>query len=90
MKDKQKDAQNSSSVEVYAIMVEGHLDSRWQEWFDDFSITLTEDGNTILRGTVQDQAALHGILNKVCNLGLKLISVNRVESSVIEETRREK
>lgn len=60
----------------YQIIVEGHLDVRWQAWFEDLTITPTDDGNTMLHGFLVDQAALHGVLKRVNNLGLTLISVN--------------
>ncbi|MCP5097752.1 MAG: hypothetical protein GY943_19570 [Chloroflexi bacterium] len=60
----------------YYIKIKGHLDARWQDWFDGLTITLTDDGNTILSGNIVDQAALHGVLKKISNLGLILISVN--------------
>ena len=60
----------------YLIKIEGHLDTRWQDWFDGLTITLTDDGNTILSGEVKDQAALHGVFKKISNLGLTIISVN--------------
>lgn len=60
----------------YEIKVAGQLDSNWQEWFDDLDIILTGDGNTVLSGAIVDQAALHGVLKKISNLGLTLISVN--------------
>ncbi|MBK7897188.1 MAG: hypothetical protein IPJ90_20345 [Anaerolineaceae bacterium] len=62
----------------YEIEIEGHLDDRWQEWFEDFTLTHTVDGRTRLTGPIRDQAALHGILKKINNLGLTLISVNPV------------
>ncbi len=60
----------------YHIKIKGHLDSRWQDWFDGLTITLADDDNTILSGVIVDQAALHGVLKKIRNLGLILISVN--------------
>lgn len=60
----------------YEIKIKGHVDSQWQEWFEGLTITLADDGNTILRGPLTDQAALHGVLKKINNLGLTLISVN--------------
>ncbi|MCP4359905.1 MAG: hypothetical protein GY796_18005 [Chloroflexi bacterium] len=59
----------------YHITIKGHLDARWQDWFDGMNITLTHDGDTILSGSI-DQAALHGVFKKISNLGLILISVN--------------
>lgn len=76
MKSEQSEAKEPTSINAYTIKVGGHLDVRWQEWFDGLTITLIEDGTTISSGPVQDQAALHGILNKIYNLGLNLISVN--------------
>ena len=62
----------------YEFEIEGHLDDRWQEWFEEFTLTHTADGRTLLPGPIRDQAALHGILKKINNLGLTLISVNPV------------
>jgi hypothetical protein len=64
---------------TYRIRVKGHLPPEWSEWFDDMTITLEPDGDTILSGPVVDQPALHGLLIKVRDLGLTLISVDRVE-----------
>jgi len=61
---------------VYHIKIKGHLDTSWQDWFDGLTITLTDDGDTILSGAIVDQAALHGLLNKIRNLGLTIISIN--------------
>ena len=60
----------------YHIRIKGHLDTRWQEWFDGLTITLTDKGDTILSGAIVDQAALYGVLRKINKLGLTLISVN--------------
>jgi len=60
----------------YHIKIEGHLDGRWQTWFEGFTITRTAGGHTILSGAIRDQAALHGVFKKINNLGLTLISVN--------------
>lgn len=60
----------------YAIRVKGQLDTEWQAWFDDLSITADADGNSTLHGVIVDQAALFGILKRVNKLGLHLISVN--------------
>ena len=64
---------------VYQIRIEGHLGSQWADWFGGLTITLEEDGETLLTGPVVDQAALHGLLKKVRDLGMPLLSVNRVE-----------
>ena len=62
----------------YEIRVKGHLDTRWAAWFDGLTIAHGSDGTTIIHGPVADQAALHGLLQKVRDLGLPLISVNHV------------
>jgi hypothetical protein len=63
---------------IYEIRVAGHLSPQWADWFEDLTITFEEDGNTLLTGPVADQAALHGLLKKVRDLGLSLVSVNQV------------
>ena len=65
--------------ELYEIRIKGHLDDRWTEWFEGLTITLEENGDTLLTGPVIDQAALHGLLKKVRDLGLPLVSVSSVE-----------
>lgn len=64
---------------VYQIRLKGHLDSQWTDWFDDLTITLDEGGHTLLSGLVADQAALHGLLKKVRDLGMPLVSVSQVQ-----------
>jgi hypothetical protein len=64
---------------VYQIRIKGHLGSQWTDWFGGLTITLEEDGDTLLTGPVIDQAALHGLLKKVRDLGMPLISVSPVE-----------
>ena len=64
---------------IYRIKVKGHLDRRWTEWFGGLTITLEEGGDTLLTGPVADQAALHGLLRKVRDLGIPLISAIRVK-----------
>ncbi len=64
----------------YEITIEGHLDrSHWSRWFEGMEVTLTPDGNTTIWGPVADQAALHGLLMKIRDLGLPLIALQRIE-----------
>lgn len=62
-------------VDIYRIRLKGHLDSRWSEWFGDMRIEHQSDGTTLLTGPVPDQAALHGLLAKLRDLGLPLLTV---------------
>ncbi|KAF0207051.1 MAG: hypothetical protein FD171_2033 [Actinobacteria bacterium] len=65
---------------VYQIRIEGHLGHAWTSWFSGLSIALEDNGDTLLTGAVVDQAALHGLLTKVRDLGIPLVSVNRLEA----------
>jgi hypothetical protein len=67
------------NAQYYEIRLRGHLEARWSNRFEGLTITLEEDGNTLLSGPVTDQAALHGLLKKGRDLGMPLISVNRVQ-----------
>ncbi len=62
----------------YEIRVTGHLDARWITWFDGLRVSRENDGTTVIAGEVADQAALHGLLQRVRNLGLPLVAVTRV------------
>ena len=66
---------------VYEIRLKGHLGSQWADWFEGLAVTLAEDGETLLTGPVADQAALHGLLRKVRDLGMPLVSVNLVAAN---------
>ncbi|HEV8596346.1 MAG TPA: hypothetical protein VGR23_01390 [Candidatus Dormibacteraeota bacterium] len=64
----------------YEIRLTGHLDARWAAWFDGLTVGQESDGTTVLSGPIADQAALHGVIQRVRDLGLPLVSVTRVES----------
>ncbi len=64
---------------AYQIRIQGHLGCQWAGWFDGLTISLTDNGETLLSGPVLDQAALHGLLRKVRDLGMPLLSVNRID-----------
>ena len=66
---------------VYQIRIKGHLSLKWADWFDGLTITLEDNGDTLLIGPIVDQAALHGLLNKVRDLGMPLVSVSPIENN---------
>jgi hypothetical protein len=66
----------------YEIRLKGHLEARWAAWFDGLSLTQESDGTTAIRGSVIDQAALHGLPSKVRDLGLPLIAVTQLDSKL--------
>jgi hypothetical protein len=65
----------------YEIRLNGHLDARWATWFDGLSVTHEGDGTTVISGPVADQAALHGLLQRVRDLGLPLVSVTHIDTA---------
>jgi hypothetical protein len=71
---------DTESNGIYQIRVGGHLGAQWADWFEGMTVTLEENGDTLLTGTVKDQATLHGLIKKVRDLGMPLISVIRIES----------
>jgi hypothetical protein len=71
---------DSGQPVVYQIRLKGHLGRHWTDWFDGLTITLEDNGETLLTGVVVDQAALHGLLKKVRDAGMPLLSVNRVNA----------
>ena len=70
---------NHNGAGWYEIRLKGHLDSRWAAWFDGLSLTHDSDGTTVISGPVLDQAALHGLLQKVRDVGIPLVSVAQVD-----------
>ena len=75
---------NPGQPMVYQIRIKGHLGRQWTNWFGGLSITLESNGDTLLTGSVVDQAALHGLLKKVRDLGMPLLSVNRVKPGQVD------
>ncbi len=78
MPDKLNPKSDTSQPLVYQIRIKGHLGRQWTDWFGGLTITLEDNGDTLLTGPVVDQAALHGLLRKVRDLGMPLLSVIRV------------
>ncbi len=72
---------NKEKTLNYELRVEGHLDEQWRNWFDGMTITQDENGETLIYGPVIDQAALYGLLKKIRDLGMLLISVNRKQTN---------
>ncbi len=79
MASKRNSETDPSQPMVYQIRIKGHLGSGWTDWFGGLTITLEDNGDTLLTGPVIDQAALHGLLKKVRDVGMPLISVSPVE-----------
>ena len=79
MPDNRNSKADPGEAIVYQIRIKGHLGSQWTDWFGGLRITLEENGDTLLTGAVVDQAALHGLLRKVRDLGMPLLSVIGVQ-----------
>lgn len=77
---------NTGQPSLYRIRIKGHLNDQWSEWFDGFTVTLLDDGSTLLAGQVTDQAALHGMLRRIRDLGMPLLSVLRVSPDQADVT----
>jgi hypothetical protein len=86
MSEKHASTQDHYESGIYAIRIKGHLDDKWADRFEGLTITLEEDGDTLLTGPVVDQAALHGLLKKVRDLGMPLISVSPVEHGQADQS----
>jgi len=74
-----------AAIPQYEIRVKGHLDSHWATWFDGLSLVNEDDGITVIRGELADQAALHGVLQKLRDLGIPLVSLNQLPSDALTE-----
>jgi hypothetical protein len=86
MSEKHASTEDRYEPESYEIRIKGHLDKRWAAWFEGLSITLEENGDTLLTGPVIDQAALHGLLKKVRDLGMPLVSVSPLEHGQADQS----
>jgi len=73
----------------YEIRITGHLDDRWVHWFDGMTFDRRDDGTTLLTGDVVDQAALHGLIQRVRDLGIPLVSVSRLDTPDPTQTKKE-
>jgi len=71
----------------YIVRIQGHLSSKWLSEFEDMTITLTEEGETELKGAIADQSALHALLRKIRDIGVELISVNRIDYDPCDQQR---
>ncbi len=89
MSETHASTESHDGPELYEIRIKGHLEDRWANWFQGLTILLDDNGETLLTGPVTDQAALHGLLKKVRDLGLPLLSVNRVEPGQNETRQRQ-
>jgi len=85
MVDKSNPKSKYKQTNIYQIRVDGHLDPQWANWFGGLTITLEKKGTTLIIGPVIDDAALHGLLKKVRDSGLRLLSVNSVETDGEED-----
>lgn len=79
MSENHTSPQNHQEPGVYEIRIKGHLDDKWTAWFEGLTITLEDNGDTLFTGSVVDQATLHGLLKKVRDLGMPLVSISPVE-----------
>jgi hypothetical protein len=87
MSNKLEPEANSGQPMIYQMRVKGHLGSDWTDWFEGLTIICEDNGETLLTGPVIDQAALHGLLKKVRDLGIQLVSVNPI---LVDGTRLDK
>lgn len=74
------------TADIYRITIKGHLDGEWSDWFEGLTIALVDTGETILTGPIVDQTALHGVLMKIRDLSLPLLSLTRLETKSEQES----
>jgi hypothetical protein len=86
MLDKRNPTTDPEQSPLYQIRIKGHLGRQWTDWFGGLTLTLEDNGDTLLTGPVVDQAALHGLLRQVRDLGMPLLSVTRVEPDQASKT----
>jgi hypothetical protein len=86
MSDKPSSDEKHNQQLCYEIRLKGHLDSQWTDWFGGLTITLEEDGTTLLTGFVTDQASLHGLLKKIRDLGMPLVSIYPCQTKKCESS----
>lgn len=86
MTDEQQSTPEANQQTVYWFKIKGHLSAQRMDWFEGLTITLEDDGNTLLSGAVVDQSALHGILKKIRDMGMPLLSVNSARTSPQDES----
>lgn len=84
MSEERNPGTNPVQPMIYQLRIKGHLGRQWTNWFEGFTVRLEEDGHTLLTGPVVDQAALHGLLKKVRDLGMPLIWVIRIEPGQVD------
>ena len=86
MSDPHASTENHNAPVHYEIRIQGHLDMRWADWFDGLTLTHDPDGTTLLAGPLPDQAALHGVLSRIRDLGLPIISVQSLDTGPYPRT----
>ena len=86
MTDEQKSKPEANQQTVYQLKIKGHLGPQRMNWFEGLTVTLEEDGNTLLSGIMVDQSALQGVLKKIRDLGMPLLSVNSVETGTQDKS----
>ena len=80
MRERHTSTPGRPAVGRYEVRITGHLDARWAAWFDGLTVSHGSDGTTVLSGPITDQAALHGVIQRVRDLGLPLVSVTQIET----------